>query len=55
MGLTSILLQGTWAGVKSYGGVKGAVFEVEKVYNSMLPVGGYVYPKESGKVVFGAT
>jgi hypothetical protein len=54
MGLTSILLQGTWTGIKSYGGVKGAVFEVEKVYNSMLPVGQYIYPSEPIKVVFGA-
>ena len=28
MSLTSMLLQGTWTGIKSYGGVKGAVFEV---------------------------
>jgi hypothetical protein len=54
MALTNMLLQGTWTGVKSYGGVKGAVFEVEKVYNSMLPVGKYIYPGEPVKVVFGA-
>jgi hypothetical protein len=54
MALTNMLLQGTWTGVKSYGGVKGAVFEVEKVYNSMLPVGKYIYPSEPIKTVFGA-
>jgi hypothetical protein len=54
MTLTNMLFQGTWTGVKSYGGVKGAVFEVEKVYNSMLPVGRYIYPPEPIKVVFAA-
>jgi hypothetical protein len=40
--LTSILLQGTFEGIKSFGGAKCAVFKTEKVYNSMVPVGGYI-------------
>jgi hypothetical protein len=55
MSLTAMLLQGTWQGIKSYGGSKGAVFDVEKVYNSMLPVGGYIYPSQERKAVFGAS
>jgi hypothetical protein len=40
--LTSVLLQGTFEGIKSFGGAKCAVFKTEKVYNSMVPIGGYI-------------
>ena len=51
--LTSLLLQGEWTGIKSYGAVKGAVFKIEKVYNSMVPIGRYIYPHTELKSVFG--
>jgi hypothetical protein len=42
--LESLLVQGRWEGVRRFGGLRGAVFTVDKVYNSMLPLNGYVYP-----------
>jgi hypothetical protein len=53
MDLESLLLQGHWSGMGRYGGQKGAVFEIDKVYNSMLPLGGYVYPPQELPNVYG--
>jgi hypothetical protein len=53
MDLESLLLQGRWSGMGRYGGQKGAVFEIDKVYNSMLPIGGYVYPPRVLPNVYG--
>jgi hypothetical protein len=53
MDLESLLLQGRWSGMGKYGGQKGAVFEIDKVYNSMLPIGGYVYPPKVLPNVYG--
>ncbi|GHV88726.1 hypothetical protein AGMMS50267_10860 [Spirochaetia bacterium] len=53
MDLESLLLQGRWSGMGKYGGHKGAVFEIDKVYNSMLPLGGYVYPPKELPNVYG--
>jgi hypothetical protein len=52
--LTNLLLQGKWEGVQAYGGIKCAVFDVEKVYNSMIPINRYIYPETPIKSVFGA-
>jgi hypothetical protein len=51
--LESLLLQGRWTGMGRYGGQRGAVFEIEKVYNSMLPIGGYIYPPTPLPNVYG--
>jgi hypothetical protein len=53
MDLESLLLQGRWSGMGKYGGQKGAVFEIDKVYNSNLPIGGYVYPPKVLPNVYG--
>lgn len=49
--LESLLLQGRWLGMK--GGAGGGVFEADKVYNSMLPLTGYVYPPKELPNVYG--
>jgi hypothetical protein len=46
--LESILLQGRWNPLK-----KGGVFEIDKVYNSMLPLNRYVYPPTELPNVYG--
>jgi hypothetical protein len=51
--LVGFLCQGRWLGIKKYGGADGAVFEIDKVYNPMVPVPRYVYPEQEFKVVFG--
>jgi hypothetical protein len=53
MDLESLLLQGRWSGMGRYGGQRGAVFEIDKVYNSMLPIGGYIYPPKELPNVYG--
>ncbi|MDR0878909.1 MAG: hypothetical protein LBN21_12745 [Treponema sp.] len=42
--LECLLIQGRWQGVKKYGGGRGAVLDIDKVYNSMLPLAHYIYP-----------
>lgn len=49
--LSSVLLQGTFVGVEKKAGVECAIFDIEKVYNSMVPVVGYIYPVEEYKLV----
>jgi hypothetical protein len=39
--LESVLLQGVFCGIEKKSGIKAAIFDIEKVYNSMLPVVGY--------------
>jgi hypothetical protein len=51
--LESLLLQGRWAGAGKYGGFTGMVFEIDKVYNSMLPLAGYIYPPVPLSNVYG--
>jgi hypothetical protein len=51
--LESLLLQGRWSGMGTYGGQEGAVFGIDKVYNSMLPIGGYIYPPRTLPNVYG--
>ncbi|MDR0388212.1 MAG: hypothetical protein LBH57_09285 [Treponema sp.] len=51
--LESLLLQGRWDGAKKYGGFSGMVFEIDKVYNSMLPLTGYIYPPAPLSAVYG--
>jgi hypothetical protein len=50
LNLESLLLQGRW--LRPARG-KGGVFEVDKVYNSMLPLCGYVYPPKGLPNVYG--
>jgi hypothetical protein len=51
--LECLLVQGHWQGIKKYGGIKGAVLEIDKVYNSMLPLAHYIYPPEELPNVYG--
>ncbi|MDR3216243.1 MAG: hypothetical protein LBT55_02350 [Clostridiaceae bacterium] len=53
LNLVGFLCQGRWSGIKKYGGVQGALFEIDKVYNPMLPAPRYVYPEQEFKSVFG--
>jgi hypothetical protein len=48
LSLESLLLQGRW-----FNAGKGAAFEIDKVYNSMLPVNGYIYPPRTLPNVYG--
>ena len=50
--LSSVLFQGTYLGVEKRLGIAYGIFEIEKVYNSMVPIVGYIYPKEDYKLVF---
>lgn len=49
--LASVLLQGVFRGVKKTVGVEHAIFDIEKVYNSMVPVVGYIYPKQPYELI----
>ncbi|MDD4316369.1 MAG: hypothetical protein PHC84_04350 [Clostridia bacterium] len=49
--LSSVLLQGYFAGISKKLGVEYAVFDIHKVYNSMVPVVGYIYPMEPYRTV----
>jgi hypothetical protein len=49
--LNTVLLQGKLIGFNSTLGLKYGIFDVEKIYNSMPPITGYVYPKEELKTV----
>ena len=55
MDLESLLLQGRWFNTEKNGRLKNSVFRIDKVYNSMLPVGGYVYPPKTLPNVYGET
>ena len=54
LSLESLLVQGRWFNTERRGRLKGCAFEIDKVYNSMLPVGGYVYPPKTLPNVYGA-
>lgn len=49
--LVTVLLQGTYLGTRKKGGVKYGLFDIEKVYNSMPPITGFVYPPQEMKIV----
>ena len=51
--LENLLLQGRWFNSEKNGRLKNSVFEIDKVYNSMLPIGGYIYPPRPLPNVFG--
>jgi len=53
--LESLLLQGRWFNTKKNNRLKSAFFEIDKVYNSMLPIGGYIYPPKTLPEVYGAS
>jgi hypothetical protein len=52
--LESLLVQGRWSGIKKLGLFSGGIIEIDKVYNSMLPLPRYIYPPEEMPCVFGA-
>ena len=52
-GLESLMLQGRWNNSEKNGRLKNSRFEVDKVYNSLLPIGGYIYPPQGLPNVFG--
>lgn len=49
--LSSVLLQGEFAGIEKKLGLEYAIFDIQKVYNSMVPIVGYIYPMEPYKIV----
>ena len=53
MSLESLLLQGRWFNTEKNGRLKNSSFEVDKVYNSMLPLTGYIYPPRILPNVYG--
>jgi hypothetical protein len=53
MDLESLLLQGRWNKAEKKGRLKYCCFEIDKVYNSMLPLCAYVYPPKTLPNVYG--
>jgi hypothetical protein len=53
MDLESLLLHGRWINTVKNGSLKHSCFEIDKVYNSMLPVSGYIYPPKTLPNVYG--
>jgi hypothetical protein len=53
MDLESLLIQGRWTNTIKNGKLKYSCFEADKVYNSMLPVSGYIYPPKTLPNVYG--
>ena len=53
LNLESLLLQGRWFNTEKNNRLKGSRFEIDKVYNSMLPIGGYIYPPRTLPNVYG--
>ena len=53
MDLESLLLQGRWFNTVKNSKLKHSLFEIDKVYNSMLPIGGYIYPPPEMPNVYG--
>jgi hypothetical protein len=51
--LESLLLQGRWFNTEKNNHLKNSFFEIDKVYNSMLPVSGYIYPPRTMPNVYG--
>jgi hypothetical protein len=49
--LSSVLLQGYFGGIGKSLGVEYAIFDIAKVYNSMVPVPGYIYPMEPYRTI----
>ena len=54
LNLESLLLQGRWHNTAPKNRFRNGRFDVDKVYNSMLPIGGYIYPPQDMPNVFGA-
>jgi len=53
MDLESLLLQGRWNNTIKNGKLKYSRFEIDRVYNSMLPITGYIYPPKTLPNVYG--
>jgi hypothetical protein len=53
MDLENLLLQGRWTNTIKNGKLKYSCFEIDKVYNSMLPVTCYIYPPKTLPNVYG--
>lgn len=52
MELSSVLFQGIFKGLEKKMKIRYAVIDIEKVYNTMVPIVGYIYPKEDYKLIF---
>jgi len=50
-----ILAQGVWPGFTETGGLRGAVLDIDKVYNTNLPLCRYIYPPEELPNIYGLT
>jgi len=55
MDLESLLLQGRWFNTIKNKRLKNSIFEIDKVYNSMLPLGGYIFPPRTLPAIYGVT
>ena len=53
MDLQSLLLQGRWFNSEKNGRLKNSIFEADKVYNSMPPNSGYIYPPRALPNIYG--
>lgn len=51
LALSSVLFQGEFVGIEKKLGVSYAIFDIQKVYNTMVPIVGYNYPMENYKLV----
>ena len=49
--MEDVLLKGIYEGTVRSKGIKTGIFDIEKVYNSMPPVAGYIYPRQELKRV----
>lgn len=49
--LSSVLFQGVYVGVEKKLGITYAIFDTYKVYNSMVPIPGYIYPLSEYQLV----
>lgn len=49
LSLSTALLEGSFGGIKTFLGKKYAIFDTERVYNSLVPVPGYIYPFDDTK------
>jgi|AGTN01.2.fsa_nt_gi hypothetical protein len=52
MKLLSVLLQGTITGFEKHFGLERAVFDIDKVCNSIVPVTEYIRPEKEYEVVY---
>ena len=44
--MESVLIEGKFIGIQNKLGIKVGLVDIDRVYNSMPPKHGYIYPKE---------